>query len=146
MGKLEFRKKGTEPLPAKAGRFGELLKQPKDAHSNSFLQYYFSPISKLSELLLSCISWFLIYSLIISSVTFPLLATKYPLAHRCWPQNCLFSSLYSICSFLDVFPFIYCTSLLADPPATPAARATPSAPLSPRKTMLTRIPTPSGLH
>ena len=50
----------------------------------------------------------------ISSVTFPLLATKYPLAHRWRPQNSLFISLYSICSFLDVVPFIYCTSLLAD--------------------------------
>ena len=105
----------TQPLPAKAGRFDVLLKQPKVVSKFTFsLIHYFYPISKLSELLLSCRSWFLMYSLMISSVTFPLLATKYPLAHRCCPQNCRFSSLYSICSFRDVFPFIYCTNLLAD--------------------------------
>ena len=104
----------SEPLPAKAGRFDEPLKQHKRSASQFLFSYYFSPISKLSEWLRSCKSWFLMYSLIISSVTFPLLATKYPPAHRCWPQNCLFNSLYSICNFLDVLPFIYCTSLPAD--------------------------------
>ena len=41
---------GTEPLPAKAGRFGLLLKRPKVVP----LLLYFYPISKLSDLLLSC--------------------------------------------------------------------------------------------
>ena len=105
----------TQPLPAKAGRFGLLLKQPKVCTPISFsFILYIHPISKLSEWLFSCKSWFWIYALIISSVTFPLLATKYPPAHRCCPQNYLFNSLYSICSFLDVFPFIYCTNLPAD--------------------------------
>ena len=73
----------TEPLPAKAGRFGGLLKQPRRSAFQFLFLYYVSPISKLSEFLRSCKSWFLMYSLIISSVTLPLLATKYSLAHRC---------------------------------------------------------------
>ncbi len=60
---------------------------------------------KLSILVFSSRSWPLIYCAITSSVTFPLLATKYPRAHKCCPQNCLFNSLYSICSLRDVFPF-----------------------------------------
>ena len=47
------------------------------------------------------------------SVTFPLLATKYPLAHKCLPQYCLFNS-YSICNLWDKLPLRYCTNLLAD--------------------------------
>lgn len=90
-------------LPAKAGRFRMLLKQPKVVI-----------MVKLSVLVFSSKSWSLIYCAIISSVTFPLLATKHPRAHKCYPQNCLFSSLYSICNLHDVFPLIYCTNLLAD--------------------------------
>ena len=49
------RKFNTEPLPAKAGRFGLLLKQPKVVPLllYSFILYFY-PISKLSDLLLSC--------------------------------------------------------------------------------------------
>ena len=104
----------TKPLPAKAGRFDVLLKQPKVCPVRLSSSLHFHPISKLSGVFFSCRSWFCIYAFIISSVTFPLLATKYPLVHRCCPKNCLFNSLYSICNFLDVFPFIYYTSLLAD--------------------------------
>ena len=45
----------TEPLPAKAGRFGLLLKQPKAVSALIFsLVPYFYPISKLSDLFFSC--------------------------------------------------------------------------------------------
>lgn len=48
-------------------------------------------------------SWFFIFSLIISSITFLLLATKYSLDHKCCPQNCLFNSSYPIATFLMYF-------------------------------------------
>ena len=48
------RKVGTEPLPAKAGRFDVLLKQPKVCSSRLSLSSTSYPISKLSELLFSC--------------------------------------------------------------------------------------------
>ncbi len=45
----------TEPLPAKAGRFISLLKQPKVAYVPRYLSPFLSyPISKLSDLLFSC--------------------------------------------------------------------------------------------
>ena len=49
-----------------------------------------------------------------SSVTFPLLATKYPRAHRCRPQNCLWMCLNSIISFRELLPLMYCMILLGD--------------------------------
>ena len=49
--RLDFK---TEPLPAKAGRFDELLKQPKVRTLQVISISLFYPISKLSELLLSC--------------------------------------------------------------------------------------------
>lgn len=54
------------------------------------------------------------YSAIISSVTFPELATKYPRAHRCCPQNCRRNSPNSSNIFLALRPFNLCTrSLIA---------------------------------
>lgn len=51
----EIKNLATEPLPAKAGMFGLLLKQPKVVPLllYSFILYFY-PISKLSDLLLSC--------------------------------------------------------------------------------------------
>ena len=43
----------TEPLPAKAGRFGKLLKQPKDTCDTLLLYHYFSPTLVLAKLHLS---------------------------------------------------------------------------------------------
>jgi len=51
------------------------------------------------------------YCSIISSVTAPAVAQKYPRAHMCCPQYRRLSSSYSICSFRDQRPFRYCTSL-----------------------------------
>jgi len=47
-----------------------------------------------------------------SSVTFPLLATKYPRAHNRAPQNRRRNSVYSCSSVCELFPFSRCTSLL----------------------------------
>jgi len=46
------------------------------------------------------------YLMITSSVTLPELATKYPRAHICRPQNALLNDLNSISSLRDVFPLI----------------------------------------
>ena len=54
------------------------------------------------------------YSKTTSSVTFPDVATKYPRAQMCRPQNGLFRCRNSIINFLDDFPFTYCMILLAD--------------------------------
>ena len=59
-------------------------------------------------------SWFSIYFRIVSSVTLPTVAQKYPLDHKCCPQYLLFNSWYSSCISLDVLPFKYCTILLGD--------------------------------
>ena len=40
--------------------------------------------------------WFLMYSFHTSSVTFPLVATQYPRAHRCWPQYRFLNRSYSV--------------------------------------------------
>lgn len=52
--------------------------------------------------------------MIASSVTLPLDATKYPLAHKCRPQYCFRRCRNSISSFRDVFPLMYCMILLGD--------------------------------
>ena len=54
--------------------------------------------------------WFLIYSFQTSSVTFPLEATQYPLAHRCCPQYLFFSDENSHNSLWELFPFRNCTA------------------------------------
>jgi hypothetical protein len=42
---------------------------------------------------------------ITSSVTLPELQQKYPLAHRCRPQNCCFKCANSASRWCAVFPF-----------------------------------------
>ena len=54
--------------------------------------------------------WFLMYSTHTSSVTFPLLATQYPLAQRCWPQYRLRSMPNSLSNLWELRPFRYCTA------------------------------------
>ena len=45
-----------------------------------------------------------------SWVTLPTVETKYPLAHRCWPQYRFFRCVNSMRCFRLVFPLIYCTA------------------------------------
>lgn len=52
------------------------------------------------------------YAMMTSSVTFPLLAAKYPRAHSRCPQNFRRNSVYSASSMYELFPFSRCTSLL----------------------------------
>src|SRR5262249_500190 len=54
------------------------------------------------------------YCRITSSVTLPLLAAKYPLAHKCLPQNCRRRCANSISNLWLVLPFRYCIILLTD--------------------------------
>src|SRR5262250_2781495 len=54
--------------------------------------------------------WFLMYSAHTSSVTFPLLATQYPRAHRCCPQYLLRKLANSASSLWELRPFRYCTA------------------------------------
>src|SRR5471030_2843163 len=54
--------------------------------------------------------WFLIYSAHTSSVTFPLLATQYPLPHKCWPQQRLRNTPNSLSNLWELRPFRYCTA------------------------------------
>src|SRR5476649_479271 len=58
--------------------------------------------------------WFLIYSAHTSSVTFPLLATQYPLPHKCWPQQRLRNTPNSLSNLWELRPFRYCTALDTD--------------------------------
>jgi hypothetical protein len=51
-----------------------------------------------------------IYRFQTSSVTFPLVATQYPRAHRCWPQYRFRNRAYSLSSLCELFPFRYCTA------------------------------------
>ena len=44
----------------------------------------------------------------------PDVATKYPRAHRCYPQYLFFNSWNSHCNFLLLFSFIYCTTFDTD--------------------------------
>ena len=53
-------------------------------------------------------SWFLMYSAITSSVTLPLLTAKYPLAHRCFPQNSFCNFLFDCKSLRALTPFKRC--------------------------------------
>ena len=71
-----------------------------------------SLILKLSSF--SSTSWFRMYSIIISSVTFPELATKYPLPQKCRPQNCFAIVLNSLIIFQLLFPFNSFTNWLTD--------------------------------
>ena len=58
--------------------------------------------------------WFLMYSFQTSSVTLPLDATQYPLAHKCWPQYRFLSEENSDNSLCELFPFRNCTALDTD--------------------------------
>src|SRR5262249_49187705 len=58
--------------------------------------------------------WFLMYSVQTSSVTFPLLATQYPRAHRCWPQYLFRKLANSASSLCELRPFRYCTARETD--------------------------------
>jgi len=59
-------------------------------------------------------SWLRMYSMITSSVTLPLEATKYPRAQKWRPQNCFWMCLSSIIIFRDVLPLMYCMILLGE--------------------------------
>ena len=50
-----------------------------------------------------------IYSRIISSVTVPELTAKYPRAHKCLPQNCLFKCANSWSITRELIPLSHCT-------------------------------------
>jgi len=58
--------------------------------------------------------WLLIYSFLTSSVTFPLVATQYPLAHERWPQYRFLNLLYSVSSLYELFPLKYCAAFDTD--------------------------------
>lgn len=62
----------------------------------------------------SSVPCLLMYPLMISSVTFPAVTTKYPRAQICCPQYLFRKSSNSNCNFLDVAPLISCTNFDTD--------------------------------
>ncbi|HEB66804.1 MAG TPA: DUF3596 domain-containing protein [Gammaproteobacteria bacterium] len=89
--------------PAKAGGFGLRLKAGLVGRSADSYTTWKSSSGSGGV-------WFLMYSFHTSSVTLPLVATQYPLAHRCCPQYFFLSTLYSDNSLCELFPFRYCTA------------------------------------
>lgn len=75
-------------------------------------------LTRYSEILKSSstesISWFSIYFIMVSSVIFPELATKYPRPQKCLPQNCFDMVLNSLIIFQLLFPFSSFTKSLTE--------------------------------